>query len=412
MLNDFWLLASAVLLFVGLVASQGLLLIVGSLVLIIWVLAKFWDRLAFKRVGHSRSLTGIRAFVGDSIDYSVTLENDKVVPLIWVDIHDKFPPELDLPGATVRGTGIEADREHRITTSLLPYQQVTWTYNLRCLARGYHRIGPVRLRSGDIFGFTSAEVRFEGVDHVLVYPRIIDLKELILPSEHPLGETVSRRPLYQDPSRFYGLRDYQPHDPMKHIDWKATAKHSHLQTKVFEPVVSLNVLIALNATTTEFAWQGSNRRLFERAVTVAASVASNCAESGYEFGLISNGVAVYSGKWISVPFGSSSPQLGQVLESLAMAGPYSVVSLTDVLEHEKGSLPPGATIVFVTSLVTRSLETEIVNIRSRGYRVILLYTGDGGAQIRLPDVTVFSLGRALDALEAETVERNESVLAR
>ena len=401
MLNDFWFFASAVLIFIGLVASQGILLVVGSLVIIVWLVAKFWDRFAFRKVSHFRTVGGTRAFVGDSVDYSVTLVNDKIVPLIWVDIQDNFPTELDLPGATVRGTGIEVDREHRITTSLLPYQQVTWKYNLRCLARGYHRIGPVKLRSGDIFGFTSAETRLEGVDHILVYPRIIDIKDLIFPSQHPLGEVANRRPIHQDPSRFFGLRDYLPQDPMKHIDWKATARRSQLQTKVFEPVVSLNVLIALNATTGEFAWQGTNRRLFERAVTVAASVAKHCADSGYEFGLISNGVAVYSGKWLSVPFASSSLQLGLVLESLAMAGPYSVISLSDVLQQERSSLPPGATIVVITSVVTRALANEIADMQSRGYKVIVLFAGDGGPRYRLNDVPVYFLGRALEALETE-----------
>ena len=411
MLNDFWLFASGALLFIGLVASQGLLLVVGALILIVWLLSKFWDRFAFKKVGHYRTLAQGRAFVGDSLEYTVTLSNDKVVPLIWVDIHDNFPPELDLPGATVRGTGIEVAREHRITTSLLPYQRVTWKYNLRCRARGYHRIGPARLRSGDIFGFTAAETRYTGVDHILVYPRIIDLRELILPSEHPLGETRGQRPIYQDPSRFFGLRDYQPRDPMKHIDWKATARRSLLQTKVFEPVVSLNVLVALNATTGEFAWQGSNRRLFERAVTIAASVASHCDRAGYSFGLISNGVAVYSGKWLSVPFGSSKSQLGLVLESLAMAGPYSVIALTDVLRNERGSLPPGATIALVTSVVTRNLADEIAEVRSRGYAVIVFYAGDGGPEMRLSDVTVYSLGRSLEALEDEVAKEYDPVLA-
>ncbi|MYC31299.1 MAG: DUF58 domain-containing protein [Chloroflexi bacterium] len=417
MLNDFWLFASAVLLFVGLVATQGILLIVGSLVLIVWILAKFWDRFAFKKVNHGRSLARARAFVGDTVEYSVTLANNKVVPLIWVDIQDTFPRQLELPGATVRGTGMEVEREHRITTSLLPYQQVTWKYNLRCLARGYHRIGPAKLRSGDIFGFTAAETRFEGVDHILVYPRVIDLKELILPTEHPLGETRGQRPIYEDPTRFFGLRDYHPRDPMKHIDWKATARRSRLQTKVFEPVVALNVLIAMNATTAEFAWQGSNRRLFERAVTVAASVADHCARAGYEFGLISNGVAVYSGKWLSVPFGSSSHQLGLVLESLAMAGPYSVVSLSDVLQQERSLLPPGATVVVITSVVTRALEAEIHDMQARGYKVLLLYSGDGGPEFRLTGVQVYSLGRVLEVLDAdpivnEAAESDEPVLAR
>jgi uncharacterized protein (DUF58 family) len=406
LLNDLWLLFSCILLFIGLVASQGLLLVVGSLVIIIWLASKLWERYAFRQVSHQRLLSRHRAFIGDTLEYTVSLSNDKILPLIWVDIHDGFPHELDLPGGGVRGTGMDVAREHRITTSLLPYQRVSWKYNLRCLARGYHRIGPARVRSGDIFGFTAAETQFAGVDHILVYPRIVDLRDLILPSEHPLGESRGRRPLHHDPSRFLGQRDYHPTDPMKHIDWKATARRSALQTRVFEPVMSLNVLIGLDATTTEFAWQGTNRRLFERAVTAAASVASHCAEQGYSFGLFSNAVAVYSGKWLRVPLGGADTQLDLTLESLAMVGPYAVTSLAEVLRSERDSLPPGTTIVVVTAIVTRTLAAELAELRWRGYRVVLAYAGDGGPGVDLPGITVHLMGRALQGLED-----HESVLA-
>ena len=399
MLNDVWLLVSVLLVFVGLVASQGLLLVVGLLVIIVWVTAKFWDRFAFQEVTHQRYLSQSRAFIGDTVEYTVTLTNEKILPLIWVDIQDTFPSDLDLPGAGLRGSGAEVTKEHRITTSLLPYQRVSWKYNLRCAARGYHRIGPVRLRSGDIFGFTAAEAQLSAVNHILVYPRVVELDRLILPSEHPIGEARGQLPLYQDTSRFFGLRDYHPTDPMKHIDWKATARRTWLQTKVFEPVVSLNVLIALNASTGEHAWQGANRRLFERAVTVAASVAKHCSDRGFSYSLVSNAVAVYSGKWLNVPFSSSNSQIGLVLEALAMAGPYAVAGLPEVLRTHREFLPPGATIVLATPLVTRSMVEEIMEVKVRGYRVIVLYCGDGGPELRLPDVPVLLMGRALDNLE-------------
>lgn len=72
MLNDLWLLVSAILLFIGLVASQGLLLVVGSLVIIIWVVTKFWDRLAFREVTYGRDLSRRRAFVGDTLEFIST----------------------------------------------------------------------------------------------------------------------------------------------------------------------------------------------------------------------------------------------------------------------------------------------------------------------------------------------------
>ena len=88
MLNDFWIFCSSLLIFIGLVASEGLLLVVGSLVLVLAIAARIWDRFAFRSVGHSRSISTKLAFIGDTIEYSVTLDNDKVLPLIWVDIQD------------------------------------------------------------------------------------------------------------------------------------------------------------------------------------------------------------------------------------------------------------------------------------------------------------------------------------
>ena len=406
MLNDLWLLVSGIIILIGLLASQGLLIIVGSLVIIVWLLTKVWNRFAFQEVTHSRSFSQERAFIGDVVEYTVTLTNEKIIPLIWVDIQDVFPGDLDLPGARLRGTAAEATREHRITTSLLPYQRVSWKYNLHCSSRGYHRIGPVRLRSGDIFGFTAAESQLTGTDHILVYPQVFDLRELVMLAEHPLGESKGARPIFRDPSRFLGLRDYQPTDPMKHIDWKATARKSQLQTKIFEPAVALEVIIALNATTGEFAWQGSNRRLFERAVTVAASVSKYCSDLGYSFGLISNSVAVYSGKWVNVPPGGSDSQIGMVLEALALAGSYAVASLPNVLRAERSSFRAGTTVAMVTSLMTQALAEEISEIKARGYQVILFYSGDGGPRVTVPGVPVFLMGRSLDALD-----RDEQVLA-
>jgi uncharacterized protein (DUF58 family) len=406
MLNDLWLIISGILVIIGLMASQGLLLVIGALVIIVWLLTRVWDRYAFQRVTLSRGLSRHHAFIGDSLEYTVTLSNDKLLPLIWVDIEDTFPVGLELAGANLRPYSSEGTQQHNITASLLPYQRVTWKYTLRCQARGYHRIGPARLRSGDIFGFGSAETRFPESEYLLVYPRIVDLQKLVLPAAHPLGGVRGQQPLRRDTTRYLGQRDYYPTDPMKHIDWKATARVLRLQTKLFEPVVSHNILVALNASTSEHPWEPSNRRLFERAVTVAASVANDAAGRGWSFGLVSNAVATYSGKWISVPLGASAFQLPLVLEALAMAGPYVVAPLLEVLRSQRSALPPGATLVLVSSVVTEALAQEIAEMKARGYLVLVLYTGNGLPQLRLPRVPVYPVGQSVDLQE-----EHEPVLA-
>lgn len=397
MLSEVWLLVSGFLVFIGLLASDGLLMVVGSLAIVVWLAAQLWDKYSFRAVTHSRSVGRNRAFIGDEIDYAVTLNNDKLLPLIWVDIQDSFPEGLELRGAVMRASVLETDRQHSIVTSLLPYQRATWKYTLRCQQRGYHRIGPARLRSGDIFGFTAGEAQHTAVDHVLVYPRVIDLDHLLFLPEHPFGEVRGRRPIYQDTNRAMGQRDYQSGDPLKHIDWKATARASRLQTKIFEPVVSLNMLIAMNGSTSDHVWQGSNRRLFERAVTAAASAAGLAERRGYSYGLISNAVASYSGKWLTVPIGGSSAQLPLMLEALAMAAPYVVATLPEVFRAERGTLPAGATVLLVTAAITDSIPDQISEMQANGYRVTVLYAGDGSLPGRIAGVPVISMSQELDA---------------
>ena len=155
MLNELWLLVSVVILFIGLVASQGLLLVLGALSLIVSLVAKFWDRVAFQKVTHFRTLSHARAFVGDTVEYVITLSNEKAIPLIWVDIQDAFPEGLELPGGSVRGSGVEVIRQHCITTSLLPYQKVTGNTRLSVRPVGT----TVSARSGCVAGTYSASVR-------------------------------------------------------------------------------------------------------------------------------------------------------------------------------------------------------------------------------------------------------------
>ena len=403
MLSDLWVIVAGILILAGLLASQALVIVVGVLVLLIWLTGKHWPRFAFRRVSYERRLERHRAFIGDLVDYYITVDNGKLLPMIWLDISDAFPIGLQTSGTHQRGVGAEAELDHRITTSLLPYQRVTWRYRIRCRVRGNHRIGPARLRSGDLFGFSATEQHIPKVEYLLVYPRLVDLRRMMVPWEQPLGDARGRRRIQDDPSRFVGLRDYVPSDPLKHIDWKATARHGKLETRIFEPAATQHLLIALNARTGDAAWQGSNRRLFERAVTVAASVAEFAEREGYSFGLVSNAVASYSSKWISVSSGTGRSQLEATLESLAMAGPFWVAELAAVLRAEVHAFSTGSTVVLVSAILTPAVVQEIEEMRRRGHRVVVFYAGDGepGAAARTlpPEVPVFLAGASLAAMD-------------
>ena len=412
MRHELWPWASGLLVFVGLLASSGILLVVGSLVAVVWIGTRIWERQCFRNVSYVREVGCRRAFIGDTVEYTVSLTNDKPLPLIWVETQDPFPEGLELVGAVVRGASLETNRHHSISASLLPYQRASWKFRMQCVRRGYHRIGPVRMRSSDIFGFAGTEMRLTDVNNVLVYPRVVELEQLFSPPQHPFGMSRGGLPLYHDNSRARGVRDYLPEDPLKHIDWKATARSRQLQTRIFEPAVSMNILLALNGSTSDYVWLGTNRRLFERAVTAAASAAALADRLGYSYGLISNAVASYSGKWLSVPVGASSHQLTMTLEALAMAAPYVVSMLPDVFRAERDSIPEGATVLFVTASITDSIPDQLKAFSLRGNRVAVIFAGDGEPPERIGDVPVWGVGHLLDPLSEDEADwENEPSVA-
>ena len=134
-------------------------------------------------------------------------------------------------------------------------------------------------------------------------------------------------------------------------------------------------------------------------MTLAASVASLADRRGYTYGVVSNAVASYSGKWINVPMGASSSQLAMTLEALAMAAPYVVAPLADVLNAERSSLPAGTTVLLVTPYLGDSLVKEITAFRDHGCPVMVLYAGDGLPDRDLGDITVIPMASILDAEE-------------
>ena len=85
MRHELWPALSGLLVFVGLLASSGILLVVGSLVAVVWMTEPGYGSgtVLPKRVLRSSGRWGCRrAFIGDTVDYTLSrFTNDKAAAL-------------------------------------------------------------------------------------------------------------------------------------------------------------------------------------------------------------------------------------------------------------------------------------------------------------------------------------------
>lgn len=333
--------------------SGSLPLVTAAATLLVTLLAtRAWSRHSLRSVRYERWISDERAFPGDELRMSLRLTNAKLLPLPWVEVDDRVPSQLQL--LSERSEPVAGAEEGRIMLagSVSWSERVTWIYRLRCRWRGIYPLGPAIVTSGDPFGFFPRAARAGGAQRIIVYPRLVPLEALPLPSGSPLGDLKAPRRLFEEPTRVVGVRDYRPEDPFRRIHWKATARRHELQVKIHEPTVELSaaIFLAVDSFGTPAQPRGegdSHGEPFEQAVSIAASLAHLLIGRGVPVGLYANWGTVASGGSLQMPPAGSHEQLVQILEALAGVDATPICPLEQFLSTVAPGLPWGSTVILI-----------------------------------------------------------------
>ncbi len=399
----FWGPFSALILLAGILNGLGLVIAFGLMGVASTAISLAWNRLSLYEVFYERRLLESRVFEGEETSITVSLTNKKAVPLAWVWVDDTMPDGLEVKRddrAPYGGTGLTH------LTSMAWFERRRWTHRLKARARGLYRIGPVEIESGDAFGFLRTRASAPNQDELLVYPRVYPLEELGITSASPLGDVKGGLEIFPDPARPSGIGDYRQGDPMKVVDWKATARFQRLQVRTFDPSSKYTVVLAVAVDTTVPYWRGHLPDELERVITAAASIAVYAGQRGYDLGMYVNDMPMRPGSPITVPPSTDPDHVGVVLGALATirpftSGAFAIGPMSEQLAEVARRFPYGSTVVCVTSLLPPELVSTIQELRRRGFKMVVVYVG-GKDFADLPDGVIFhSIRDHLTFLEAE-----------
>lgn len=362
---------------VAVALRQPLLLVLAVALALVAGLARLWWRHGLSAVTYRRQFSTTRAFFGEEITCELITENDKPLPLVWLEVVDEFPAELDVVGASLEPSSKARVQLFRAFFSVGPYERVRRRYRIRCQARGYYRFGPATLTTGDLFGFSAREREIVGRDSFIVYPRVVPVTDIGLPARQPLGDARPVQPLVEDPLRFAGVHAYAPGDSLRRIHWRASARTGQLQSRDYERSADPVVALFLDTNTFEYLWEGFDPALLELAVTVTASLAAHALDEGRQVGVFAN-APVGDGtafRFVRVAPGRHPAQLARILAALAVFVPGAGFRLEETLAREIARLPWGATVVVVTARVTAGLQRALSDLSRGGRRAVLVACG-------------------------------------
>ncbi|HEX8844766.1 MAG TPA: DUF58 domain-containing protein [Pyrinomonadaceae bacterium] len=178
--------------------------------------------------------------------------------------------------------------------------------------RGHQLITGFELSTHFPFGFFRRRRRLRARDvDIIVYPKPEPLGDELHLLPMNAGRLVStRRGAGHD---LFSLRDYQPQDDLRHIDWKATARVRRLIVRQFTAEDERRVTIALDTRAHDPVDEKEFNERFERGVTQAASLVAHFIDERAEVRLV---IGEEGGR-----YGVGLEQLYSCLKRLALAVP-------------------------------------------------------------------------------------------
>ena len=328
------------------------------------LIAHLWRRQTLKNITYRRRWRFRRGFPGETTTVRIEVHNDKLLPLSWLRTMDRWPtataPEdpAALAPSHIREEGTLVHQY-----SLNAYERVTRRHKIIFRKRGVYSLGPVRLESGDLFGLTRKNRTIDNPEYLTVFPEMVPLEALKLPTDDPFGDRRAERRLFDDPNLPFGVRPYHPEDDMRRVHWSATARSGSLQVKVHQPVSARVLIVCLNVSTSADPHGSYDPDLLEHLVSASATLVYHANRMNYAVGLLSNGRLAHADRPFHIPAGKSPQQLSHLLAALAAVTPYTQTRFETYLYQAMPRLSYGATLLIVTAVQDPKLEETLVRLK-------------------------------------------------
>ncbi|NLB88338.1 MAG: DUF58 domain-containing protein [Syntrophomonadaceae bacterium] len=333
-----------VLLFIGAVILFRFELVFPALLcillLMISIVSKWWSKKGLNKLIVSSFFIPKRIFAGDNVAFKVALENDKFLPAIinW---------KIELPDCIKGQEGVlNKDKNFLSFSAILRwYEKKEKTFNLEVSRRGYYQLNKFRLVSSDLIGISDYEALIEEDTSLIVYPPVFPISNYGIKPRDLIGERMDNRYILPDPIMIMGLREYNSDMPAYLIDWKASAKRDVFMAKLIEP--SANYKICVTVDVEGLVGLEDGEEIFERALSIAASIAVWADEEKIPIGLFINITQKGFPGPIVVPVNSGNSHMLLLLEKLARAEYQLLGSWQDLLHLSKQEIPWGTTLIVI-----------------------------------------------------------------
>ncbi|GEM_PF-4314686 len=353
---------------VGVWMENGVLIFASMIGLGIYLFIWYWGKSVLRDVTYERRLKPRNVMVGEEAELTIQVENRKIWPVLSFNTRDLVTRGLEFSLVELERSHLPKKMILEQKWSLGSFKRLTRRYMVKAEQRGLYSLGPLTIEGSEPLGLFRDKKSFEEQrDRLVVYPKILPLRNQDDDRYRPFGDLGKESWLFSDPTMIRGVRDYQSGDAFNLINWKATARTGSLKVNELESSFEETVALFVNVNVSKEVWQGIDPERLELLVLVAAAIVNHYFVRGLEPEMHINQVGVIRDK----------AMLTYALESLAVIDGRGNRDFARFLQDDIRKVPLGHTIHVVTAYVDEDLEAVLQKFRDEGrtLRVTCLANG-------------------------------------
>lgn len=272
------------------------------------LISRIWAQLASKNVNTTLNISAAGVFPDDDIKISVTVRNEKFLPLIWLELFMPLTNSKCLVPQESRKTeeweamylkdnGLFPDRvSERRLSSILWYETNTVETTWHAEKRGLYSTAVWQLRTGDGFGLTQIELPLNAANGSIaaVYPRLTEVNsELFM--RNLWNSESGERGVMEDITVIRSTREYMPSDSVRHINWRLAARGLPLAVNVYEDILPKSAHFIFDGNS--FLHSENAEAELEDALSILASLCVKLSQLSVSCGISMPGnINLFAGK--------------------------------------------------------------------------------------------------------------------
>ncbi len=192
-------------------------------------------------------------------------------------------------------------------------------------------------------------------------------------------------------------KNYQPGDPLKHIDWKVSARHDKYFVKRYREDTAMAVRLVVDRSASMLRASEDTPSKYLLAARIAASLAYLILNQRDAVGL----ALASASETFWLPASAAGTQQVRLLEILADKGPVAEDALQPCLKAILDRGERRGMIVVISDLMFDPVpvQRELGRLAAQGHEIIIF-------QMRDPDEEEFPFNRWVEFLDLETTARH------